>query len=125
MIDEKFQPLLQQKRDLAQRCGVPEHMVDALAYYVVAGLHPGDFLERVLANDLMGALDRADYINMRALPEYGKFLYAYAPRVCWGSGEVVQNWTKMEGLTKISEEGRSLHYRQVESVRQKASDVQV
>lgn len=79
------------RRELAD-CRVPEHCRPGLIDYLVEGRPPGDFLRAVLENDLKDACGRADHINLRALPEYVRFLYNHAPAPSWGSPEKVQQW---------------------------------
>lgn len=75
-------------------CGVPQHMHDAYVMYLLHGIEPGDFLLAVLANDLRGAIGRADHMNARALKEHVLFLYNDAPGDCWGSWDRVRSWVR-------------------------------
>lgn len=80
---------------------LPDHMQDAMRLYVERGIQPGSFLTAVLSNDLMGALGRADDINLDALPAYGRFLYNDAPCGCYGSADHVRDWIKGGGLAGL------------------------
>ena len=77
---------------------LPFHMQDAMRLYIESGIQPGSFLTAVLSNDLMGALGRADDINLHALPLYGRFLYNDAPCWCFGSPEKVAAWIARGGM---------------------------
>lgn len=81
---------------------LPEHMRDGMRLYIEHGVQPGSFLRAVLSNDLMGALGRADDVNINALPAYGRFLYNEAPSLCWGSPDVVSAWIVRGGMSAPS-----------------------
>lgn len=72
---------------------VPEHMRDGLALWVLYGIPPGDFLTALLANDLAGAVGRADTINQYRIKDIITWVYSYAPSNCWGSYEKLAKWT--------------------------------
>jgi len=74
------------------RYQIPSHTQGALERYLDHGLPPGGFLSAVIANDLMGAVARADIQNMTAIPEIAKFLFNEAPAGSWGSDENLENW---------------------------------
>jgi hypothetical protein len=71
---------------------IPQHMRGAMQRYIENRIPPGSFLTAVLANDLMGALRRADHINRECLHDYGMWLANYAPPACYGSPEAVRAW---------------------------------
>jgi len=75
---------------------IPEYMRQGLIDYIEKRVPPGGFLERVICNDLMGALGAADALNIGNLPAYGNFLYNYAPCSCHGSVEKYRQWIKGE-----------------------------
>jgi hypothetical protein len=77
---------------------IPEYMIGGLRRYIEDGIQPGDFLRAVFRNDLTGAVERADNINITILPNYVKFLYNYAPHDCWGSAERYEAWLEKGGL---------------------------
>ena len=81
----------------ALRRGIPAYCVDGIVHYVVTGRPVGDFLERVLSNDLMGALGKADDTNANLLRNYGMFLYNDVPMGCWGSPETYESWIERGG----------------------------
>ena len=80
---------------------LPEHMRDGMRLYIERGIAPGSFLRAVLSNDLMGAMGRADDVNLKALPAYGRFLYNEAPSLCFGSPEKVADWIKRGGMNAV------------------------
>lgn len=71
---------------------IPEHMYYDLKMYIERRVAVGGFLSKVLENDLVGAMGRADNENMANLPAYANFLYNHAPDTCWGSPEKVKAW---------------------------------
>jgi hypothetical protein len=84
---------------------IPAHTHEALVGYILDGDDPGaGFLERVLFNDLKGAVTQADHENFIALPHIVKWLYNYAPGACWGSEPKVERWideSKYESFRKL------------------------
>lgn len=72
--------------------GVPDHTQMALEGYVIDGYQPGGFLTAVLANDLFGAIGRADYMNKAALADICGWIYSRAPSDCWGNYEIVKEY---------------------------------
>lgn len=70
----------------------PENCRDTLQRYIEYGIPCGSFLTAFLGNDLMGALGRADYINIGQFKEIGMFLYNFAPGSCYGSPEKVRDY---------------------------------
>ena len=77
---------------------VPEYMRDGLEYYIQLGLNPGDFLTAVIINDLKGAVQAADEINIGNIPAYVNYLYNHAPVGCWGSVQHYEAWVEDGGL---------------------------
>lgn len=75
--------------------GLPEHMVGGLYRYLAHHISPGSFLCAVLANDLMGAVERSDDLNAGTLKEWAQFLYCELPAGCHGSPESVRAWLGM------------------------------
>lgn len=71
---------------------VPEHIHGGLIRYVNNHIAPGGFLTAVLANDLMGAMRRADDINRYHLYDICNWLHNCAPSQCYGSYELVEQW---------------------------------
>lgn len=71
---------------------IPDHTKGALERYILDGLEPGGFLTAVLANDLFGAVGKADHMNAYALKDICGWVYNYAPRNSWGSYEIVRKY---------------------------------
>lgn len=76
----------------AVRCGIPYYMIEGLVCYILDHRPTGEFLRRVLENDLSGAVGHADDVNITRLPAYVTFLYTDAPSMCKGSPEKVAAW---------------------------------
>jgi len=73
---------------------IPQRMKSTLAEYVIDHSWTGGFLERILINDLVGAVGKADNDNIKNIPAYINWLYNYAPTDCWGSKEKYEKWIK-------------------------------
>ena len=71
---------------------IPGHMWGAVQRYFLNGIPPGHFLSAVLSNDLIEAFARADDENARAMEQWCKFLYNYAPRGSYGSPDRFRAW---------------------------------
>lgn len=72
----------------------PANCRETLKLHIEHGIPMGSFLTCFLSNDLMGALGRADDINIRQFKEIGMFLYNDAPSGCYGSPEKVRTWAQ-------------------------------
>ena len=80
--------------------GIPEHMQGSIVRYYENGIRPGHFLTAVIDNDLRGAIERADDINVNLLKAYVMWFYNCAPGGSWGHEGAVQSWcNKFEGET--------------------------
>jgi hypothetical protein len=77
----------------AREAELPKHMVSVLKRYVEHGEIPGKFLRAVLENDFIGACNYADSINIKLLPQYASYLYHNMPSLCWGSKQIVVQWS--------------------------------
>jgi hypothetical protein len=77
---------------------LPEHMQDGMQLWVERGIEPGSFLAAVLRNDLMGALGKADSVNINRLKDYGMFLYNEVPSDCFGSHAKYVAWMERGGM---------------------------
>lgn len=77
---------------------IPSYMHFGIAAYVVLGQEPGDFLRSVLENDLLLAVQRADYLNRQHLLDYAKLLCCDLPMLCYGSNQLVRSWIASGGL---------------------------
>lgn len=81
----------------AASLGIPKHMRQGLVMYCLMGLAPGEFLQRVIQNDLNGAFQYADYLNQPILHRYAEFFLLHAPDGCYGSREAYEQWLKQKG----------------------------
>ena len=70
--------------------------IGGLTRYLYAGIEPGHLLTAVLANDLAGAVCRADETSLKDLPDIVKMIYNYAPGNAWGSREKVRNYIALD-----------------------------
>jgi len=77
---------------------IPERMVAGIARYVIYGISPGHFMYKVLSNDLVGASIYADQQNKKLLDVYACLVFYILPFNCWGSEELVDEWSKRGGL---------------------------
>lgn len=77
---------------------IPARMHGGLIRYVLAGVVPGDFLQAVLANDLLDSVGRADDENLPILDRYVLLLKMAAPAACFRSRERVAAWAAHRGL---------------------------
>ncbi|MCF7795995.1 hypothetical protein K9M42_02780 [Patescibacteria group bacterium] len=73
---------------------MPERTKKELDRYVQNGIPTNGFLEKVLSNDLFGAIGKADEENSEALHDICKYIYNKLPSRCWGSSEQVVSWIK-------------------------------
>lgn len=73
-------------------CQIPPYMVEDMVHYIVDLVPPGHFLTAIFSNNLVRAVERADENNILNLPAYAGFLWARAPRNCWGSPEAMEKW---------------------------------
>jgi hypothetical protein len=77
---------------------LPEHMRDGAKRYIEHGTKPGDFMRVALCNDLVGAAERADSINLHCLVDWAAWLHWNCPSGAWGSPEKVNAWIAKGGL---------------------------
>ena len=71
-------------RDLAQ----------TLENYLMRGYQPGGFTTSVLANDLFGAVARADHWNRSDIAQIVEAIANACPSLAMGSYEAVEAWCK-------------------------------
>ena len=81
---------------------IPERMVAGIARYVIYGILPGHFMYKVLSNDLVGASIYADQQNKKLLDVYACLVFYILPFNCWGSEELVDEWSKRGGLDGLN-----------------------
>lgn len=82
---------------------IPAHMHEGIIAYIETGRPIGGFLNALLSNDLKETFARADDQNGRCIREWVQYLYAYAPRGCWGSQERVDAWQAQGGLKGLEQ----------------------
>lgn len=82
---------------------LPAHMREPMRLYIEHGVTPGSFTQCVLANDLMGALGRADDTNRERIFDICRFLYNEAPAACYGSTDRMFAWINRGGLHGMTE----------------------
>jgi len=71
---------------------LPVEIGESLHRYVEHATKTGDFLRAVLANDLFGAMRRADLDNRSRIYEIVAYIYNNLPDTCWGSYSKVDEW---------------------------------
>jgi len=81
---------------------IPEKIAGSIARYVIYGISPGHFMDKVLSNDLMGASIHADQQNRKLLDVYVCLMHNILPFNCWGSEELVYEWSKRGGLDGLN-----------------------
>lgn len=69
-----------------------EQFHSGLNLYFNQGIRPGAFLTAVLANDLQGAVARADPGARELLPQLVELIYNHAPSIAWGSAQAFDAW---------------------------------
>ena len=72
------------------------HLARTLEHYLMRGYAPGGFTAAVLANDLYGAVGRADHWNKPAIAEIAQAVAITCPVTAYGSYEAVEAWLKDE-----------------------------
>ncbi len=73
---------------------IPPLIREGLSNYIEHHSPTGGCLRAILANDLTGAMVRADPDTLAALPTIVCFLRNEAPSLCHGSYEAVTAWLK-------------------------------
>jgi hypothetical protein len=72
---------------------IPPHMREGIILYTESHIPTGSFLQAVIENDLLGAVQCADNTNIGIIPVYVNWFYWHAPPECWGSEEAYKAWT--------------------------------
>lgn len=73
--------------------GVPRHLRDGLADYVMHGRPIGGFLRYCLENNFAEAVVRAGAdLRIDDLVAIAKWMFNEAPKRCWGSPGIVKTW---------------------------------
>ena len=71
---------------------VPDHIRGSIVNYFEHGLCPGGFVTAVLANDLLRAVQSADFENRKHITSIAQWIFNNAPVGSTGSRERVQAW---------------------------------
>lgn len=71
---------------------IPDHTRKTFINYFRHALPPGGFCTAVLANDLVGAVQKADFVNKEFLADIVQWLIWHAPSDSWGSYDRVEGW---------------------------------
>lgn len=71
---------------------IPDETKEELSRYAWQRFQPGGFITAVLANDLMGAIGRADHDNIQCIPEICSYVYNVMPANCHGNMGIVNDW---------------------------------
>ena len=86
----------------ATRLGIPRELPGyislSLAAYLSHHQRPDTFLQRVLENDLFGALDEATSYEASILPALARWIREHAPVTAAGSKENVRAWLERDGV---------------------------
>lgn len=71
---------------------VPSHMRNPIIIYITKGIPMGSFGTSLFAGNLYDAINRADHINIDNIVSMAKWIQCYAPKDCYGSYDIVENW---------------------------------
>lgn len=77
----------------------PPLVASLVAYASDRRQETGGFLRAVLENDLIGAINKADHINLIYLPHIAAYIYNRLPSGSWGSPEKVAKWLARDPST--------------------------
>ena len=83
-----------EKLDFVGYENIPLHTQAELKRWVENGYYPGSFLSAVLCNDLFGAINRADYENLKMIPAIVQFIYNRVPSECWGNAAIMREYSR-------------------------------
>lgn len=73
--------------------GIPQHLREGMAAYVVDGRQTGGFLRACFENNFVVAIGRAGGdLSLKHIRGVAKWIYNEAPSRCWGSPGVVKTW---------------------------------
>lgn len=75
-----------------KRALCPTHLRESIDAYVADGRPTGGFLRAVLENDLVGAVTRADAINIALLPHIVMYVANHVPTAATGNPQRVEAW---------------------------------
>ena len=83
---------------------LPERMRSAARMYIEDGIDPGSFMQAVLENDFVVAVQKADTYNRAYLDAFAQLVYWEIPSAAWGSKTVVREWISSGGTNGQKEE---------------------
>lgn len=84
---------------------LPPHLREGARRYVEGGVLPGGFLRAALANDFVGAVNRADAETVTRLRDVALFVYNELPEKAWGSRAKVKAWSEQRStLAQLARE---------------------
>jgi hypothetical protein len=73
-----------------------KYLAQTLEHYVMRGFEPGGFVTSMLANDLFGAVAKADHWNKPAIAQIAQEIEKNVPTTAYGSYEAFQAWVNDE-----------------------------
>ncbi len=71
---------------------IPSLTIGQIERYINQKIPPGDFVERVLQNDLLGAVYFGDEENLAALPQLVRYIHDTLSWTQWGNEERYKSW---------------------------------
>jgi hypothetical protein len=88
----KLEKMTNYIHDFDKNGHIPPHIRNGFENYLVHGLRPGSFIESVLCNNFVGAVQRADHINNNHLRNIADWIMYNMPLNSWGNSENINNW---------------------------------
>lgn len=77
---------------------VPHHLWGGILNHVLDGRGTGNFIARMIENDLLNAITAADDTTLARIRDIMVFMHNYAPQRCWGSPERARRWREAGGI---------------------------
>jgi hypothetical protein len=77
---------------------IPQNIKDSLDRYAKKHIKPGDFLQAVLQNNLAGAVQRADWTNIKYIRDIVMYCSHYLEGSVWGSPGLFENHLNQDPL---------------------------
>jgi hypothetical protein len=75
---------------------IPAAVLEGLENYRCHHIRPGSFTLAVLENDLLRAIDLADYDSLKSMPDICRYVWHQLPAQSHGSEERVAAWLRAE-----------------------------
>lgn len=72
--------------------GIKDTTKTSLRLFVENGVYPGNFLYRVLSNQLMESIIAADSHNKKHISDIVNYIYKHIPCASYGSNKKVDEW---------------------------------